>query len=61
MITLEMTPQERFLVYSALIAGEERFKDEPGYQELLQKVAALPCGSPGCTYCDPQPDSDWEE
>jgi hypothetical protein len=52
-IILEMSPQERFIVYAALVAGESRYKEEPGYAELVRRVAALPCGSPGCSYCDP--------
>jgi len=53
MITLEMTPRERYLVYMALNHAYGKLKDEHGYRELLRKVAALPCGEPGCSICDP--------
>jgi hypothetical protein len=53
-IQFDLTPQERFLVYFALTAAEDRLKDEAGYMELRQRVAALPCGVPGCSYCDPE-------
>lgn len=55
-ITLEMTPRERYLVYSALLTARNELKGEHGYQELIYKVSNLPCGEPGCSYCDPNYD-----
>jgi hypothetical protein len=55
-IQFDLTPQERYLVYLALTVAEDRLKDEAGYKELMQRVSALPCGAPGCSYCDPEDD-----
>jgi hypothetical protein len=55
-IILELTAWERHLVFMALMNAEYGLKSDPEYGELMAKVAKLPCGSPGCGYCDPQED-----
>jgi hypothetical protein len=59
MITIELTSQERMVIIKALLYAEARLILEDGYAEIVEKMAASPCGAPGCSYCDPQPE-DWQ-
>jgi hypothetical protein len=56
MIKLELTYQERDALNRALIVARSRYPDDIDVEALAQRVAKLPCGAKGCSYCDtPKP------